>query len=190
MYPVLRLTEKSYDLLFAGEAVMLIKPYAEKGGSGISHYRQENCVNDHSGSDGISGIHSDDNGNKRFNASLDQDLLEKLRNLRRRLANEEGIPPYMVFHDSSLKEMAARFPENRVEFRSIEGVGDRKLEKYGDLFLREIDAHSQNSSKAREQKTPVSVQGSSSKEMTGIERMNHSSNIGRAPVSLNRNSET
>lgn len=72
------------------------------------------------------------------------------------MADREGLLPYIVFHDSRLKEMAARPPKNRAEFRSIEGVGDKKLEKYGDIFLREIEAYCQMSgTKAPEQDRPA-----------------------------------
>ncbi|HSD57769.1 MAG TPA: RQC domain-containing protein [Methanotrichaceae archaeon] len=157
-YPVLRLTEKSYDLLFGGEAIMLTKPAQEM--AGISHDSVED--------------HSDDL--RRPDGILDQGLFESLRALRRQVASDEGIPPYIVFHDSSLKEMAARLPRNRAEFRSIEGVGDKKLEKYGDIFLEEIDTYCQRS-KAPEQDRPISVQDSSSEETAGTESENPSPEI-------------
>ncbi len=48
------------------------------------------------------------------------------------------MPPYVIFHDSSLIAMATYFPRSRSDFRTISGVGERKLEKYGELFLEEI----------------------------------------------------
>lgn len=62
-------------------------------------------------------------------------LFEALRALRRELASEAGIAPYMVFHDSTLREMAATRPADRAALAAIGGVGDRKLEAYGDAFL-------------------------------------------------------
>jgi ATP-dependent DNA helicase RecQ len=160
MYPVLRLTEKSYDLLFGGEAIMLTKPAVETAMAKTSHDSSEDHFDDCS--DGL----SDSRFDNRSNGSRDEDLFESLRALRRKLASDEGIPPYMVFHDSSLREMTARLPRNKAEFRSIEGVGDRKLEKYGDIFLEEIDAHClHDSSKAPGQNCPVYFQGSSSVEI-------------------------
>ena len=58
-----------------------------------------------------------------------------LRALRRDLAREAGVPPYVVFHDSVLREMAAARPSSLTELGQIGGVGSRKLEAYGDRFL-------------------------------------------------------
>ena len=55
-----------------------------------------------------------------------------------KLADDSGMPPYVIFHDSSLVEMATCFPRSRSDFRTINGVGEHKLEKYGELFLNEI----------------------------------------------------
>jgi ATP-dependent DNA helicase RecQ len=68
-------------------------------------------------------------------SSLDEALFERLRELRRRLATEQGVPPYVVFHDTVLVDMATRRPTTEGAFRSIKGVGDRKWERYGTPFL-------------------------------------------------------
>lgn len=65
-------------------------------------------------------------------------LFEALRELRLALARENGVPPYVVFHDSSLVEMAERRPADRAEFEEIQGVGAAKLERYGDAFLEVV----------------------------------------------------
>ena len=65
-------------------------------------------------------------------------LFEALRGLRRELAQEAGVPPYVVFHDSVLREMAATRPGSLGELGRIGGVGTRKLETYGDAFLAVI----------------------------------------------------
>jgi ATP-dependent DNA helicase RecQ len=65
-------------------------------------------------------------------------LFEALRELRRQLAAEAGLPPYVIFHDSTLREMAAVRPASLAELGAIGGVGARKLEAYGDAFLRVI----------------------------------------------------
>jgi ATP-dependent DNA helicase RecQ len=49
-----------------------------------------------------------------------------------------NVPPYVVFHDRTLKEMAARRPSTRAELLGITGVGERKAEQYGELFLKAI----------------------------------------------------
>ena len=62
-------------------------------------------------------------------------LFEALRAKRRELAEDAGMPPYVIFHDSTLREMAQRRPETRDSLGRITGVGARKLEAYGDAFL-------------------------------------------------------
>ena len=62
-----------------------------------------------------------------------------MRQLRRLIADSEGMPPYIVFSDATLKAMAFEFPLNGVEFKSINGISDKKLEKYGTEFLKVIN---------------------------------------------------
>lgn len=68
----------------------------------------------------------------------DQEIFEALRELRLDLAREQDVPPYVVFSDRTLIEMAVSRPDNEVELREIHGVGDAKLERYGEAFLRRI----------------------------------------------------
>ncbi|KAA9178219.1 DNA helicase RecQ [Enterococcus durans] len=65
-------------------------------------------------------------------------LFEALRELRTDLASEAGVPPYVVFSDSTLKEMSQQRPQNRLAFLEIKGVGQSKLDKYGEAFLAVI----------------------------------------------------
>jgi ATP-dependent DNA helicase RecQ len=65
-------------------------------------------------------------------------LFDALRDLRRALAQEAGVPPYVIFHDSTLREMAAMRPPSLAALGEIGGVGARKLEAYGDAFLEVI----------------------------------------------------
>jgi ATP-dependent DNA helicase RecQ len=69
-----------------------------------------------------------------------KDLLDELRQLRTSFAKRENVPPYVIFSDSTLIEMAAYLPHGETELRRITGVGDVKLEKYGSQFLAAIDA--------------------------------------------------
>ncbi len=62
-------------------------------------------------------------------------LFEALLALRRELAQEAGVPPYVIFHDSTLREMAEVRPASLAALGEIGGVGTRKLEAYGDAFL-------------------------------------------------------
>jgi len=66
---------------------------------------------------------------------VDDPLFEALRDVRRALAQEAGVPPYVVFHDSVLREMASARPLTRDGLSRITGVGERKLDAYGDAFL-------------------------------------------------------
>lgn len=68
----------------------------------------------------------------------DQALFEKLRALRREIANEQGVPAYVVFADRSLMDMAGRRPKTEEQFLACHGVGLAKLERYGDVFLKVI----------------------------------------------------
>ena len=70
--------------------------------------------------------------------ALETQLFERLRALRRRLAQEKGVPPYLIFNDRTLAELAARRPKTAAEFRQVKGVGDRKAEELGEIFLDEI----------------------------------------------------
>lgn len=66
------------------------------------------------------------------------DLFEVLRQLRKQLAQQRGVPPYIIFTDASLEEMAARRPMNDAAMQQVSGVGERKLQLYGDAFMQAI----------------------------------------------------
>ncbi len=72
---------------------------------------------------------------------IDVGLWEALREQRRLLAEEQGIPPYVIFHDRTLKEMCEHLPVELHEFARLTGVGERKLEKYGEAFIAIIRGH-------------------------------------------------
>jgi ATP-dependent DNA helicase RecQ len=69
---------------------------------------------------------------------LGNPLFEALRDLRRSLAAEAGVPPYVIFHDATLREMAETRPANLAQLGEIGGVGSRKLAAYGEAFLAVI----------------------------------------------------
>ncbi len=114
-YGILGLTKKSIPVLQNKEKVQLVKPVAIK-------------VTTRKGKD---------------ESIVNQGLFNTLRALRKRLADEENLPPYIIFSDASLKDMAAHIPQNKTEFRMIKGVGDKKLEAYADIFLKEIQLYLQ-----------------------------------------------
>jgi ATP-dependent DNA helicase RecQ len=68
----------------------------------------------------------------------DEELFQSLRALRKRLADETKVPPYVIFGDATLVEMAATRPVNEMELLNINGVGQIKLERYGSDFLKVI----------------------------------------------------
>jgi len=73
--------------------------------------------------------------------AVDGDLFEALRALRRAMAEERGIPPYLIFSDASLREMARERPTTEDAFLRIKGVGQHKLAELGPQFLARIRAH-------------------------------------------------
>ena len=108
-YPVLKLNEKSRDVLLRNDKVLLTKPEE------TPHIFKAEAGEDY-----------------------DRTLFEQLRVLRKTMADREGVPPYVIFHDTSLKEMSTHYPQNVSDLLMISGMGERKLRRYGDAFLQEI----------------------------------------------------
>jgi len=73
-------------------------------------------------------------------AEHDRALFEKLRRLRLAISKKLGVPPFVVFHDKTLMEMAMQQPKNREEFLGISGVGEQKARQFADDFLKAINA--------------------------------------------------
>jgi ATP-dependent DNA helicase RecQ len=73
-------------------------------------------------------------------SQAEADLFERLRALRRSIADAERVPPYVVFSDAVLREMARRVPKNEREMLAISGVGPAKIERYGARFLEALSA--------------------------------------------------
>ncbi|HVF47830.1 MAG TPA: helix-turn-helix domain-containing protein, partial [Pyrinomonadaceae bacterium] len=111
-YPVLILTETSEDVLKGRTPVQLVKVKVKKE-------KPAKLVS--------AAVHP-----------YIQEVFDTLRQLRTEFAQAENVPPYVVFSDATLVEMATYLPHNDNEMRRISGVGDLKFEKYGADFLREI----------------------------------------------------
>ena len=79
----------------------------------------------------------------------DEKLFARLRELRKRLADERGLPAYIVFSDVSLRQMARIYPQNERDFTRISGVGEKKLHEFGETFIAEIAAHLQDNTQQR-----------------------------------------
>ena len=71
-------------------------------------------------------------------ADIDQSLFDALRDVRLRLARERGVPPYVIFHDTTLKEMVQQRPKTVDDLYEIYGVGTKKAADFGDAFLDAI----------------------------------------------------
>jgi ATP-dependent DNA helicase RecQ len=71
---------------------------------------------------------------------VDHDLFDRLRAVRLRLARERGVPPYVIFHDTTLRELARLKPRRVEELHSVYGIGARKAEQMGQQFVDEIRA--------------------------------------------------
>ncbi|MCY7295713.1 DNA helicase RecQ [Alteromonas sp. a30] len=74
-------------------------------------------------------------------ADYDRALFAKLKNLRKRIAEEDEVPPFVIFTDLTLAEMARHLPQNSTDFLDISGVGDSKLRRYGERFMALISKH-------------------------------------------------
>jgi ATP-dependent DNA helicase RecQ len=77
-------------------------------------------------------------------------LFEKLRILRKKIADERSVPPFVIFSDATLSDMAQKRPINRFQMMAVSGVGEQKFRQYGDEFINEILSFTgQNSSMSR-----------------------------------------
>jgi len=134
-YGVLQLTEQARPVLRNEEPIQL-REYPKNGGRT-------------SFAKGQSGGGKKKSAAQAAIADLSPDaaiLFEQLRAVRSQVASDEDIKPYMVFHDSTLVEMATVQPSNREELFSISGVGENKLERFGDAFLDALRDHRERSS--------------------------------------------
>ena len=116
-YSVLKLTEAARPLLRGEQELVLSKPRLK--------------------------VAQEKKAPARKAGQLDYDpaLFENLRSLRKRIADDAGVPPYVVFGDAALAEMAAYLPEDPQALLQINGVGKLKLQRYGEDFLEEIRSY-------------------------------------------------
>ncbi|MDP4094999.1 MAG: DNA helicase RecQ, partial [Bacillota bacterium] len=111
-FPVVNLTSKSEAVMFNGEK--LIMKIAKMQENEAKSSRQKSVVND--------------------------ELLNKLKELRYKLAQEKRVPAFVVFSDATLMDMCIKMPTNEIEFLEVSGVGKMKLEAYGKEFLEVINS--------------------------------------------------
>ena len=110
-YPVLHITTKGSDILFGRGKITGLK-------------KEEAKTRTTSRQSGVSGY--------------DEGLFERLRTVRKRIAEVQRVPPYIIFSDKTLHELSRQYPSTLPEMRKISGVGYAKLERYGGDFIREI----------------------------------------------------
>jgi len=73
----------------------------------------------------------------------EDELFKSLSALRKRISSDAGLPPYVVFHDNTLKEMSKKLPLDLHTLSTLQGVGKAKLDKYGELFIAAIKEHTE-----------------------------------------------
>ncbi len=109
------------------------------------------------------------------------DLFEVLRQLRKQLAQERGVPPYIIFSDATLEEMAADKPLNDVAMKKVSGVGERKLQLYGDTFMEAIREYVKNHSSNFPQST-LEITYSFYREKLNIAEISRERNIDESTI--------
>jgi len=119
-YSVLKLTDRSWPLLKGEQNLQMALPRAKTPARTKTSKRKTGDI-DH-----------------------DRELFDKLRVLRKTLADEAGVPPYVIFNDTTLAQMAAYLPRDNTEMMAIHGVGFKKLEQYGPAFLALIHEFASN----------------------------------------------
>ncbi len=88
-------------------------------------------------------------------SDYDKVLFARLRQIRKSLADEAGVPPYVIFSDKTLVEMSVYYPQSTESLLTISGVGQAKLRRYGEIFLDEIQAYAlENSVKEKQKSAP------------------------------------
>ncbi|MEH2080423.1 MAG: DNA helicase RecQ [Nostoc sp.] len=115
-------------------------------------------------------------------------LLQKLRSLRKQLADEQSVPPYVIFHDSTLKLMVQVQPQNLAEFAKLSGVGSHKLAQYGEKFITEIRAYRQEKGLQNKSVTYTSVSSPNSSSYTELQTLQlHQQGLNVAQIAQKRN---
>jgi ATP-dependent DNA helicase RecQ len=120
-FSVLKLTAKAQPLLRSQETLVLAKPRTR-----VPTKKQRKAADRSARAAGLAGL------------EVDEALFERLRVLRKRLADEQRVPAYVVFSDAALAEMAARKPRTHAGLLEVGGVGQTKLKRYGDAFIEVI----------------------------------------------------
>ena len=123
-FNVLQLSESGWEALKQRQLIHLVKPIAvpkEK-------------------------LSRDEKRRRNLDAGVDYDdvLFAELRGLRKQIADQRGVPAYIVFSDVSLRQMARYYPTTETEFARISGVGEKKLSDFGRTFIELIASYLEN----------------------------------------------
>jgi ATP-dependent DNA helicase RecQ len=127
-YPVLKLNEASWEVMRGERTVRLMQPVRRHKGE-----RPEKSRADTVSWEGV-----------------DHELFEALRGLRKELAEQRKVPPYVIFNDATLRELARVRPSSLEAMRAIYGIGATKLLDFGGRFLQLLDAHCRRHSLSRD----------------------------------------
>ena len=114
-FPTLEITEDGVAALRSRQIIMLTKPLVQPKSRRSAHRKGE--------------------------IECDEVLFGRLKDLRKRLADEKGVPAYIIFGDATLREMARRYPETKAAMRGISGVGEKKFEEYASAFAAVVAGH-------------------------------------------------
>lgn len=126
--------EKASDLLYGGDTVQVRLKAGEKSEGTVSDIKDalsKKTSKRRSSSGAAAGRTVD-------NARVDPELFRQLKALRRELADEQHVPAFMIFADSTLTDMCVKMPRNNEQMLSVQGVGEVKLKKFGSRFLSVI----------------------------------------------------
>lgn len=118
--PIVKITPKAMAVLKGQETVMANMPSEEKKAKRLKLGRTEKEEEEY---------------------SIDPELLSKLKKLRLNIAAKEDVPAYVVFSDATLRDMCAKLPRNKEQMLGVAGIGAKKMERYGEAFLDEVNKH-------------------------------------------------
>lgn len=110
-YPILKITPKGLDILLNKEPISALKTIEKKDSSPVK---------------------------EKLTGAFNRELFERLRKLRKTIADSQDVPPFVIFSDKTLHDMCRQYPTTSINMRQINGVGDVKLERYGTEFIQEI----------------------------------------------------
>jgi ATP-dependent DNA helicase RecQ len=113
-------------------------------------------------------VSDDDFENAVLESIADEELMRDLKDLRKKVAKQVGLPPYVIFQDPSLDDMATRYPITMDELEKTHGVGKNKAQKYGQAFIEYIAEYVQRNNIDRPSDVVVKTSGEKSKKKIAI----------------------